>query len=95
MENLESVVTNSRVLKSFDRINELFVVRDAAEYAIGAVIQQKTNQNDVRLLPPPELLKSVYHRYPAHEHELLAIVDTLRTWRNYLYGRQCTDLTDH
>ena len=34
-------------------------------------------------------------RYVVHEQELLAIVDVLRNWRHYLYGRNFTVETDH
>ena len=33
--------------------------------------------------------------YAAHELELLAIVDTIRAWRSYLYGRKFTIFSDH
>jgi len=40
-------------------------------------------------------LNPAEQQYAAHERELLAIVETLRTWRAYLHGRHFNVLTDH
>lgn len=34
-------------------------------------------------------------KYPVHEQELLAIVEALKTWRHFLYGKKFKVITDH
>ena len=41
------------------------------------------------------LLKSHEVNYPVHDLELVAVVFTLRVWRQYLYGTQIQIFTDH
>ena len=90
--------TNSRtspVLKTFDNRYPITVITDASKIAIGAVLEQDhpTGRHPVaytsRTLNPSE------RNYAAHDLELLGIVDTLRAWRCYLYGRRFTIHTDH
>jgi hypothetical protein len=40
-------------------------------------------------------LKVHEKNYPIHDLELEAVVHALKTWRHYLYGRQCDVYIDH
>jgi RNase H-like domain found in reverse transcriptase len=54
---------------------------DASETGIGAVLQQKY-ENDTRPVAYMSLkINAVYKIYTVHERELLAVVGALQEWR--------------
>jgi hypothetical protein len=99
LADLKRAVRESPVLKPPQEDKPYFIVTDASDYAIGVSLEQLDDVSGKRrpvaffshLLSPAEC------SYPTHEHELLAIVLALRTWRHFLLGSEFSVVyqTDH
>lgn len=73
-----------------------FVVHtDASGFATGAVLQQDQGKGLQPIAFMSKKMIDAETRYPVHEQELLAIINSLSNWRHYLSGRKFTVKTDH
>ena len=85
-------ILSKEVLLSYPDFNQPFDIHtDASDVQLGAVISQKGQPIAFysRKLNPAQT------RYTTTERELLAIVETLKEFRNILLGQQLTIYTDH
>ncbi|CAD6962302.1 unnamed protein product, partial [Tilletia controversa] len=97
-DTLKRAFTSAPILQHFDPTKSITMETDASDYALAAVISQP-DDNDIlhpvafrsRKLTAAEL------NYEIHDKEMLAIVDTLESWRHLLMDSQhtVTILTDH
>lgn len=92
---LKNAVITAPVLQTFDPRYPVYVTTDASKDAIGAVLEQEFPDSRHPVAFTSRTLNDAESRYPAHELELLGVVDTLRVWRCYLHGRKFTVHTDH
>jgi len=95
---LKSKLTTSPVLHHPDVTKPFIVECDASNYAIGAVLSQKDENN--KLHPVAYFSRSLQGseiNYTITEKELLAIRDSFLTWRHLLLGakHKITVYTDH
>src|SRR5215211_857128 len=84
---LKKRMTEAPILCHFDPNRECIVETDASDFALGAILSQK--QDDNRLHPiafHSRKLTKTEINYDAHDKELLAIVDCFKSWRRYLEG---------
>ena len=95
-ERLENVFCESVILHFPDPRKEYYLETDASNYALGAVLYQKSDKGEKeiitlasRTLQGPELA------YFTTEKELLAIVWVLQKFRTYLQGARIINRTDH
>ena len=73
-----------------------FVVHtDASGFATGAVLQQDQGKGLQPIAFMSKKMLDAETRYPVHEQELLAIINSLSNWRHYLSGRKFIVKTDH
>ncbi|RYE21911.1 MAG: hypothetical protein EOP45_08990, partial [Sphingobacteriaceae bacterium] len=95
-EHLKKALSTEVVL-SFPDFSDLFYVStDASNVAIGAVLMQKPGGGAYRpIYYFSRTLNDAQRRYSTIEKELLAIVEAVKTFRVYLYGRFFVLLTDH
>ena len=84
---LKTAFTKAPVLSHFIPDRPLIVETDASDYALGAILSIRTEDNEVhpvafhsRTFTPPEL------NYDTHDKELLAIFEAFKVWRHYLEG---------
>jgi hypothetical protein len=83
---------SKETLLTFPNFNEPFhIFTDASKYQLGAVIMQ----NDKPLTFYSHKLNSAQRRYTTGEQELLYIVETLKEFRNILFGQRIVIHTDH
>jgi hypothetical protein len=83
---------SKEVLLTYPNFNEPFDVHtDASGVQLGAVISQK----GVPIAFYSRKLNKVQRNYTPTERELLAIVKTLKEYRNILLGQQIKVFTDH
>jgi hypothetical protein len=90
-ENIKKIISKE-VLLSYPNFNLPFEIHtDASKTALGAVISQKGNPIAFysRKLSPAQM------NYTTTERELLAIVETLKEFKNILLGQQIKIYTDH
>jgi hypothetical protein len=73
------------------------VATDASAQAIGEVLYQEDDEGERRVISyRSRALNDVQQRWPTHDRELWAIVDSLLDWRFYLEGDQQVIVeTDH
>jgi hypothetical protein len=88
---LRQHLTSAPVLVQLDNSKPFVVFSDASGTGLGCVLMQKGRviAYASRALRPHEI------NYPTHDHELAAVVHTLKIWRHYLMGNRCNIFTDH
>ena len=90
-EQIKKVVSQE-ILLAYPDFNELFEIHtDASDYQLGAVISQKGRP----IAFYSRKLSSAQQNYTTTERELLAIVETLKEFRNILLGHKIKVYTDH
>ena len=90
-DTMKKIMTKETLL-AFPDFNEEFVIHtDASKYQLGACISQKGKP----IAFYSRKLTDAQTRYTTTERELLAIVETLKEFRNILLGQQIRIYTDH
>jgi len=87
--DLKQRFTTAPILAHFDAARPIIIETDASDFAIGAVLSQRDEEN--RLHPVAFHLRKFHPaeiNYEIHNKELLAIVDTFKHWRRYCEGAQ-------
>jgi transposase InsO family protein len=95
---LKARFTSAPILAHFNPQKPVIVETDASDFALGAVLSQRDNENLLhpvafhsRKFTPAEI------NYEIHDKELLAIVDAFKHWRRYCEGaiHQIHVFSDH
>jgi hypothetical protein len=99
-ESFESLkrhmVHNASVLSPFNSDLPVILETDASGYAIGAVLYQLDLEGKRRYIQfYSKQLSTSQAKYSTTKKELLAIVLAFRKWREFLFGRKFTVVTDH
>lgn len=80
----------------FPDFNELFyVTTDASNVAIGGMLSQGDPPNDRPIYFFSKTLNETQRRYSTIHKELFAIVEVIKAFRVYIYGRFFVLITDH
>jgi len=97
-QELKKRFTTAPILAHFDAAKLVIIETDASDFAIGAVLSQRDNENRLhpvafhsRKFQPAEI------NYEIHDKELLAVVDAFKHWRRYCEGatHQVQVYSDH
>jgi hypothetical protein len=97
-DELKLRFTTAPILAHFDPTRPVIIESDASDFALGAVLSQRDNENRLhpvafhsRKFQPAEI------NYEIHDKELLAIVDAFKHWRRYCEGatHQVQVFSDH
>jgi len=97
-QELKKRFTQAPILTRFDPTRPVILETDASDFAIGAVLSQRDEENRLhpvafhsRKFQPAEI------NYDIHDKELLAIVDAFKHWCRYCEGaeHQIQVFTDH
>ncbi|XP_036149749.1 uncharacterized protein LOC118647910 [Monomorium pharaonis] len=94
-ESLKSKLITQPVLSYPDWNRPFVLTTDASNEAIGAILSQGTIGKDKPLAFAFRTLNKAETRYSTTEKELLAIVWATKHFRQYLYGKKFTIVTDH
>ena len=85
-------IVSDKTLLAYPDFNKPFIIHtDASDRQLGAVI----SQDEKPIAFYSRKLSPAQTRYTTTERELLAIVETLKEFRNILQGQQITVYTDH
>jgi len=88
-KKLKRRFTTAPILAHFDASRPVIIEADASDFAIGAVLSQRDNEN---ILHPVTFHSRKYQpaeiNYDIHDKELLAIVDAFKHWRRYCEGAE-------
>jgi len=86
-KELKTRFTSDPILAHFEPERPVIVESDASDFALGAVLSQRDDDNRLQLnefhsgkFAPAEI------NYEMHDKELLAIVGLFKHWRRYLEG---------
>lgn len=89
------ILTSEPILK-FPNFSETFILTtDASNDAIGAVLSQGPIGKDLPISYYSKTLTKCEKNYSTTEKELLAIVESCKHYRPYLYGQKFIICTDH
>ena len=87
-DTLKSKMQSSVALAFPNHRKPVHVHIDASDVALGATLSQEDDLGGMRLVAcMSKKLHQAQKNYPAHERELLALVNALEYWRPYLYGK--------
>lgn len=92
---LKRALSEAPVLKIADPTRPFTIFTDSSDFAVGAVLSQ---EHDGQLHPVAyhsRKLNSAECNYPAHEREMLAIIDAVNQWEHYLTSVPIQIYTDH
>ena len=89
-------IINVVELTHFNRNKEIRIICDASKQGLGAVLQQKQNENEWKpICFASRFLTDFEMKYSINELELLAIVWAIEHFKNYVYGVQFKVISDH
>lgn len=93
-ESLKKIMAEKVTLTIVDFSKEFTLATDASDFAIGAVLTQKTENGERPIYFFSRVLTQHEINYATHEKELLAIVAAIEEFETYLKGRKFTVKTD-
>lgn len=94
-DKLKSALAEEVMLEFPDFEQMFYVTVDASDVAIGAMLSQGELPNDRPLYFHSQTLTQTQRGYSTIQKELLAIVESFKVFRVYLYGRLFILITDH
>lgn len=92
---LKKALINPPILQYPDFSKKFYLTTDASDKAIGAILSQVHNNQDLPIAYASRVLNSAEKNYATIKKELLAIIWATRKFRPYLYGKLFTIVTDH
>jgi len=92
---LKTLLTTEPLFQNPDFTRPFVLTTDASNDAIGTVLSQGPRGKDLPKAYASRTLNNAERNYPTVEKELLAIVWGCKYFRQYLYGRNFTIVTDH
>jgi len=93
---LKEKLTSAPILRQPDFNREFELHTDASSIALGACLIQRDNQQIPHAIAYySRKLRDPESRYPAIDLEALAVVEGVRVFDSYLYGRHFIVYTDH
>ena len=94
-ESLKQKMVKAPVLAHPDFSQGFILDTDASDLAIGAVLSQKIEGQERVIAYASRTLTKSERRYCVTRKELLALVNFVKYFRHYLYGKSFTARTDH
>jgi hypothetical protein len=94
-DTLKKVLSSSPILSNPDFDQPFKVATDSSQFGNGAVLYQEIDGKNRYISFFSRSLNKSQVNYPATKRELLAIVQSLKAFRYYLYGRKFELFTDH
>ncbi|GBC19242.1 uncharacterized protein LOC100876636 [Rhizophagus irregularis DAOM 181602=DAOM 197198] len=94
-ENLRDKLTMAPIVQYPDFSKPFFLYTDASIIGLGAVLAQKTDDQEHVIAYASRTLIPAEKNYAITELECLAIVWAVKYFRHYLYGSKFTIITDH
>ena len=88
-ETLKARFTSNPILVTADLMKPLRVEADASDYAMGAILSMKCDDEKWRSCAfYSKSLNDVERNYDVHDKEMLGIIRALEAWRHHLKGAQ-------
>ena len=94
-QQLKSLVKNIAELRHFDIHRETRIIYDASHDGLGAVLEQYSASGCNPISFASRYLNPAEKKYSTNVLEVLAVVWATEHFRNYIYGRYFTAISDH
>jgi hypothetical protein len=95
-EQLKACMSQVGVMKIFEFGKELVVRTDASAQGVGAVLLQKDDEGNLRVIEyASKKANKMTARYSAEKMEAFAVIWAVRRWHEYLLGSHFTIETDN
>ena len=94
-ENLKRVLTCPPVLSFPSGEGQFILDTDASNHGIGAVLSQLQGEEEKVIAYYSRIFSKTERNYCVTRRELLAVVDSVKSFHHYLYGRKFLVRTDH
>lgn len=95
MNELKQAIINPPILSYPDFEKPFILTTDASNGALGAILSQGKEGEDLPIYFASRALSDTEKRYSTTEKECLAVVWAVQSFRAYLMGRHFTIFTDH
>jgi len=95
LKGLKERLVSSRILSFPNEFEEFILDTDASNHGIGAVLSQIQGDSEKVIAYYSRILTKAERNYCVTRRELLAIVDSVKFFHHYLYGRKFLIRTDH
>ena len=92
---IKTRIANATANSHYNPQLETRVKCDASRYGLGAALEQLTVDGWKPIAFASRFLNSCEERYSVNELELLGVVWSIEYFKNYLYGKHFTVITDH
>jgi hypothetical protein len=94
---LKRAFTSAPILKHFDPLQPIQIKTDSSNFELGEVLSQKHEGRMHPVAFHSRKLSPAECNYDIHDKAMLAIVESLKSWRHYCLGANNTIkiLTDH
>ena len=92
---LKTALTTAPILSFPDYSKEFVVATDASDVGIGGVLMQKGTLRHMPIAYASRILNNAERNYSVTEREALAVVWTLKKFRDIILGYRVKVLTDH
>jgi hypothetical protein len=94
-QTLKDILSSEPLLQYPDFTKGFIVTCDASSTGIGSVLSQGPLGHDLPVAYASRVLQKAERNYSTIEKELLAIVWSCKQYRQYIWGRKFTIVTDH
>lgn len=94
-ETLKERLVSSPILSFPNEFGEFVLDTDASNHGIGAVLSQVQDGLERVIAYFSRVLTKTEKNYCVTRRELLAIVESIKSFHHYLYGRKFLIRTDH
>ena len=94
-QEIKRAIQQVTKIKHFQKNQPLRIMCDASKEGLGAVLQQKTEEEWQATLFASRFVTTFVQNYSITELELLAVVWAIKNFTNYVYGTQFEVVSDH
>ena len=94
-EEIKSILVSSPIMLTPDRSNEFEIMCDVSDYAMGAVLGQRTKKIFKAIYYVSKTFNEAHENYSTAEKEMLVMVFSCEKFRPYILGSHVVIHTDH
>ncbi|XP_055714392.1 uncharacterized protein K02A2.6-like [Phlebotomus papatasi] len=92
---LKEALTSTDILMHYSLKVPLVLSCDSSSYGVGAVLAHKTERGEKPISYFSRTLNKHQRNYAQIDKEALSIIEAVKHFHNYIYGRKVTIITDH
>ena len=95
LKEIKSILVTSPIMLTLDWNNDFEIMCDASDYAMGAVLGQRTEKIFKAIYYASKTFNEAQENYSTTENEMLAMVFACEKFRPYILGSHVIIHTDH